>query len=88
MNNSPYYYDSFSQGLLDETSRTLGFVDADPGLIAVDHTQDFDQGSQSCTYRNDVMQDQSLQGVKKRKVATPVVVCYLRPSQISIPFLL
>jgi hypothetical protein len=66
---------SFIQGVLDETSRTLGFVEADPGLIGVDNINDFTQGSQSCTFRNDVMQDQSLQGVKKRKVATPVVVC-------------
>jgi hypothetical protein len=61
--------------VLDEASRTTGLAESHPGLILVDQSQDFTQGSHSCGTRQDVMHDPLLQGVKKRKVNTPVVVC-------------
>jgi hypothetical protein len=60
---------------MDDASRTLGLPETHPGLILADQNLDYTQGSQSCTTRNDVMHDPLLQGVKKRKVNTPVVVC-------------
>jgi hypothetical protein len=60
---------------VEENSKTLGLCDINPGLSIVDQSQEFTQGSMSCPTRNDVMHDPLLQGVKKRKVTTPVVVC-------------
>lgn len=70
-----------NQGPLDENSRTVRFIEANPITLGGDGVDEFTQGSQSCGYRNDLMHEPHLHGVKKRKVVTPVAVCYLPGSQ-------
>jgi hypothetical protein len=60
---------------MEENSQFDGLTHLDPGLSLIDQSQEFTQGSMSCPTRNEAMHDPLLQGVKKRKVTTPVVVC-------------
>lgn len=74
------------QAAIEENSYTVGIAQADVGLSVMDQSQEFTQGSMSCPTRNDVMHDPLLQGIKKRKVTTPVVVCSPLPPTIPMHF--
>ena len=75
---------AYNQAAIEENSYTVGIAQADVGLSVIDQSQEFTQGSMSCPTRNDVMHDPLLQGIKKRKVTTPVVVCSPVPPTISM----
>lgn len=70
------------QGETDENSVNLNFIRGNLGSLTLDPLNDCTQGSLSCISRTENMHESTLHGMKKRKVATPVVVCCRCVSQI------